>query len=101
MTQGMVKNGSAKEIAKEIWEWVLPFARYGFNRSHSASYALIAYQIAYLKAHYPNEFMSAVLTSEKADIERISVLIEECKKIGIEVLAPDITESFMNFSVVP
>ena len=101
MTQGMVKNGIAKEIAKEIWEWVLPFARYGFNRSHSASYALIAYQTAYLKAHYPIEFMSAVLTSEKADIERISVLIEECKKMGIEVLAPDINESFMNFSVVP
>ena len=101
MIQGMIKNGVSQEIAKQIWEWVLPFARYGFNRSHSACYALIAYQTAYLKTHYPVEFMSAVLTSEKADIERIAVLIEECKKMGIEVLPPDINESFMNFSVVP
>jgi DNA polymerase-3 subunit alpha len=101
MVQGMIKNGVSKEVAKQIWEWVLPFARYGFNRSHSASYAVIAYQTAWLKSHYPVEFMSAVLTSERADIERIAVLIEECKKMGIEVLAPDINESFMNFSVVP
>jgi len=101
MIQGMVKNGIDKNIAQKIWEWVLPFARYGFNRSHSASYATIAYQTAYLKAHYPAEFMSAVLTSEKADTERISVLIAECKKMGLEVLPPDLNESFMNFSVVP
>ncbi len=101
MIQGMTKNGIKQEIAQAIWEWILPFARYGFNRSHSASYATIAYQTAWLKAHYPVEFMSAVLTSEKVDIERIAVLIEECKKMGIEVLQPDINESFMNFSVVP
>jgi len=101
MIQGMIKNGIDKRVAEEIWEWILPFASYGFNRSHSASYATIAYQTAYLKAHYPVEFMSAALTSEKADIERIALLIEECKKMGLEVLAPDINESFMNFSVVP
>jgi len=101
MIQGMIKNGIDEAIAQKIWEWVLPFARYGFNRSHSASYATIAYQTAYLKAHYPAEFMSAVLTSERADTERIAVLITECKKMGLEVLPPELNESFMNFSVVP
>ncbi|MCD6528091.1 DNA polymerase III subunit alpha [bacterium] len=101
MITGMIKNGISKETAQKIWEWILPFARYGFNKSHSTCYATIAYQTAYLKAHYPVEFMSALLTSEKGDVERIAILIEECKKIGIEVLPPDINESFSNFSVVP
>ncbi|MBI2042684.1 MAG: DNA polymerase III subunit alpha [Candidatus Nealsonbacteria bacterium] len=96
-----VKNGIEKNIAQQLWEWILPFARYGFNRSHAASYATIAYQTAWLKCHYPVEFMAAVLTSEKADFDRISLVIGECKKGGIEVLPPDINESFMNFSVVP
>ncbi len=99
--QGMLKNGIEKKIANQLWEWVLPFARYGFNRSHSAAYALIAYETAYLKAHYPVEFMSALLTSERNDIERIAFLIEETRKMGIEVLAPDLNESFSQFSVVP
>ncbi len=100
MIKGMKRNGIDERVAQKIWEWVLPFAHYGFNRSHSCSYAMIAYQTAYLKTHFPAEFMSAVLTSEKADLERIAVLIEECKKMGLEVLPPDINESFMNFSVV-
>ncbi|MDP2664859.1 MAG: DNA polymerase III subunit alpha, partial [bacterium] len=99
--QGMLKNGIEKKVANQLWEWVLPFARYGFNRSHSAAYALIAYETAYLKAHYPVEFMSALLTSERNDIERIAFLIEETRKMGIEVLAPDLNESFSFFSVVP
>ncbi len=98
---GMEKNKISKGTASEIWEWILPFAKYGFNRSHSACYAMIAYQTAYLKARYPLEFMASLLTSEKADVERIAVLIEECKKMGIDVLPPDINESFRNFSVVP
>ncbi|MBU0476585.1 DNA polymerase III subunit alpha [Patescibacteria group bacterium] len=101
MIEGMIKNGINQGIAQKIWEWVLPFAHYGFNRSHSACYATIAYQTAFLKAHYPVEFMSALLTSEKADVERIGFLIGECKKMEIEVLPPDINESFRNFSVVP
>jgi DNA polymerase-3 subunit alpha len=100
-TEGMINNGLNKEVAKKIWEWVLPFARYGFNKSHSVAYAKIAYQTAYLKAHYPVEFMSALLTSEKTDIERIAFLIDECRDMNIEVLAPDINESYRNFSVVP
>jgi DNA polymerase-3 subunit alpha len=100
MIKGMAKNEIKKPIAEKIWEWVLPFARYGFNRSHSVAYAKIAYQTAFLKAHYPSEFMAAVLNSEKADVERIGFLIDECKKIGIKVLPPDINESEEDFSVV-
>ncbi len=98
---GAVKNNIGRDIAQKIWAWIEPSARYSFNRSHAASYATIAYQTAYLKAHYPVEFMAAALTSERSDVDRIAVLIEECKKMEIEVLAPDINESFMNFSVVP
>ncbi len=98
---GAIKQGTTKEIAQEIWEWILPFVRYGFNRAHAASYAMIAYRTAYLKVYYPVEFMAAVLTSEKQDIEKIAFLIEECKRMKIEVLAPDINESFRNFSVIP
>jgi DNA polymerase-3 subunit alpha len=98
---GAVKNGVSKKVANELWQWILPFAAYGFNKSHSAAYALIAYQTAYLKARYPVEFMASVLTSEKADVERISFLIDECKKMEVEVLAPNINESLKNFTVVP
>jgi DNA polymerase-3 subunit alpha len=89
------------KLAEQVWNFIEPFASYGFNRAHAACYATLAYQTAFLKAHYPVEFMAAVLTSEKADVERIAFLIDECKKMGIEVLQPDINESFMNFSVVP
>lgn len=101
LIEGMKKNGIQEHIARKIWEWILPFARYGFNRSHSCAYATIAYQTAYLKTHFPVEFMAALLTSEKADVERIGDLIGECKKMGIEVLPPDINESWRNFTVVP
>jgi len=99
--EGMKKNQISERIAEEIWHWIEPFARYSFNKSHAACYAIIAYQTAYLKANYPVEYMAALLTSEGSDIERIATLIEECKKMGIEVLSPDINESFSNFSVVP
>ncbi len=99
--EGSEKNGIEENISQKIWHWFEPFARYSFNKSHSACYALIAYQTAFLKAHFPAEFMASVLTSEKADVERIGFLIQECKKMGIEVLPPDINESLENFTVVP
>lgn len=99
--EGCIKNGLSKIVAQKIWQWILPFAEYGFNRAHSAAYTMIAYQTAYLKAHYPVEFMASVLTSEKADVERIAVLIDECRKMGIEVLPPNVNESLKNFTVVP
>jgi DNA polymerase-3 subunit alpha len=98
---GMIENGIQEKTAQKIWEWILPFARYGFNRSHSCAYAFIAYQTAYLKANYPVEFMSALLTSEQSDVERIGELIKECEEMGLEVLPPDINESWRNFTVVP
>ena len=99
--KGVTDNKIDKKIAIKLWQWVLPFAQYGFNKSHSAAYATIAYQTAYLKANFPVEFMAAVLTSEKTDVERIAVLIEESKRMGIEVLPPNINESLKNFTVVP
>lgn len=99
--EGCKKNGINEKMAQKIWSWIEPFAHYSFNRSHSCAYALIAYQTAYLKAHWPTEFMASLLSAEQNDVERIGFLIEECKKMGIEVLPPDINESFRNFSVVP
>lgn len=98
---GVIKNQISEEIGKEIWNWIEPFARYSFNKSHAACYAIIAYENAYLKAHYPVEYMSALLTSEQGDLDKVSILIDECSKKEIEVLPPEINESFSNFSVVP
>ncbi len=99
--QGMIKNKIDKATAQKIWNWILPFASYGFNRAHATAYAMIAYQTAYLKTHFEIEFMAALLTSEQSDIERIAFLIAECKDMKIKVLPPDINESFRNFSVIP
>ena len=100
MISGMVKNGIEKSIAKRIWIYILPFARYGFNRSHAACYAMIAYQTAYLKAHYPSEFMASLLTADHGNIDRIAIEVEECRQMDLEVLPPDINESFSTFTVV-
>lgn len=100
MIRGMIQNGISEEIASKIWQWAEPFASYGFNRSHAACYALIGYQTAYLKAHFPTEFMSALMTSEENDVERIAFLVDECQKMGIQVLPPNINESLANFTVV-
>lgn len=98
MIQGMIKNNIPEDKAREIWEWFEPFARYGFNRSHAACYAIIAYRTAYLKAHYPVEFMAELLNAESSDIERIAFLIQEAKQSGLEILPPDINKSFINFT---
>ncbi len=98
---GLQKSGYSKELGKEIWGWIKPFAQYSFNKSHAAAYAQIAYQTAYLKAHYPEEFMSSLLTSEQKNIDRLGFIMGECKRMGIEVLQPDVNESFTHFSVVP
>ena len=101
LIKGMIKNGIPPQTAKEIWELFPPFARYGFNRSHAACYAMIAYQTAYLKANFPEEFIAALLTSEQGDVERVGIIVADCRNAGIEVLAPDVNESFKNFTVVP
>jgi len=100
LIDGMVAGGIDKKIATKIWEFILPFASYGFNRSHAACYALIAYQTAYLKANYPSEFMAALLTSDQQNLDRIAIEVDECRQLGIEVLPPDVNESFADFGVV-
>ena len=100
LIQGMIKKGIKKEVAQKIWEWILPFASYGFNKSHSTAYALIGYWTAYLKAHFPYEFMAAVLNSEGNNVDKISFLLSECKRAKIEVLPPHINKSFEDFRVV-
>ena len=97
---GCVANGIEKKIAEKVFAFIEPFAGYGFNRSHAACYALIGYQTAYLKAHYPTEFMAALLTSDQNDIDRIAIEIEECRIMHIEVLPPDINESFVTFAAI-
>jgi DNA polymerase III subunit alpha len=97
---GCVKNGVAKELGEEVFSFIEPFAGYGFNRSHAACYAMTSFQTAYLKAHYPAEFMAALLTSDQQDIDRIAIEIEECRNMGLKVLAPDVNESFASFTVV-
>ena len=97
---GMRARGIDTRTAEAIWELFPPFARYGFNRSHAACYALIAYQTGYLKAHYPTEFVTSLLRAEGSDVEKIAFIVEEARAMGIEVLAPDINESDENFTVV-
>jgi len=97
LMKGMMENGIDEKTAKQIWELFPPFARYGFNRSHAACYALIAYQTAYLKTHYPIEFMTALLNADSGDTERIAFLVSEAQKNGVNVLAPDVNKSFVNF----
>ncbi len=94
------KDTTGSEIAGKIFDQIEYFAGYGFNKSHSACYAVIAYQTAYLKAHYPKEYMAALLTAKLGDIKRVVEYIEECKKMNIEVKQPDINESRAEFTVV-
>ena len=99
--QGCIKHsGWTEKKAKEIWKWIEPFAAYGFNKAHSVSYGRIAYITAYLKAHFPEIYLSAVLSSESGDTEKVAETIAECKRIGIPVLPPDVNESFSQFTVV-
>lgn len=98
LVKGMVKNGLDLKTAKQIWELFPPFARYGFNKSHAVCYALIGYQTAYLKAHYPEEFMASLLNAEINDVERIAFLVNEAKEAKIEILPPDANKSFVNFT---
>lgn len=95
---GSVKNGVKEKVAEKIWNLIDYFSGYGFNKSHSTAYALISYQTAYLKAHYPLEFMTALLTSEMGNTNKVVRYIEECKKMGIEVKPPSVNESFSEFT---
>ena len=94
-------GGVPRAVMEKFWEDLMGFADYAFNKSHSSCYGLISYQTAFLKANYPAAFMAALMTSDYDDIDRLSIEMNECRNLGIEVLPPDINESFVEFAVVP
>lgn len=98
--QGCFRSGVGKNIGEKVFSFIEPFAGYGFNRSHAACYALIGYQTAYLKAHYPAEFMAALLSSDQGNIDRVAIAVRETREMNIEVLPPSVNESFEEFAVL-
>ncbi|MDD5710483.1 MAG: DNA polymerase III subunit alpha [Candidatus Colwellbacteria bacterium] len=98
LVTGMIQGGIDKKTAEKIWDLFPPFARYGFNRSHAVSYALIGYWTAYLKTHYPEEFITSILNHTGNDIERTAFFIQEAERMGIKVLPPDINNSVAHFA---
>ena len=98
--QGMKDNGYSAAAVKTLWDILLPFSDYAFNRAHSAAYGLVSYWTAYLKANYPAEYMAAVLTSVRDDKDKAAVYLAECRRMGIRVLPPDVNDSVRHFSPV-
>ncbi|PIR47317.1 DNA polymerase III subunit alpha [Candidatus Uhrbacteria bacterium CG10_big_fil_rev_8_21_14_0_10_50_16] len=98
--EGCRKNGVAIKTANKIWHDWEGFADYAFNKSHTACYGMIAYRTAYLKAHYPSEFMAAVMNSDAGNVDRMNIEVQECQRMGIKVLPPDVNESYKGFGVV-
>ena len=96
---GAVSNGISQQVAEELWNLIVAFAGYGFNKSHSTAYGLIAYETAYLKAHYPVEFMAALLSCEMESTERISEHVDDARRMKIQVVGPNINQSDVDFSV--
>ncbi len=96
---GCVTQGHPEQLGRDLWDAIEPFAGYGFNLSHSACYAYVAFQTAYLKAHHPAEYMAALLTSTKRDKDRTAIYLNECRSMGVEVLVPDVNESESDFTV--
>lgn len=102
LLKGFTEYGKlSMQTAEKLWKLIEPFAAYGFNKAHAASYGRVAYQTAYMKANYPVEYMSSVLTADSGDVEKIYESISECERMGIDTLPPDVNESFGDFSVVP
>src|SRR6266404_9660445 len=100
--EGGVKHSNAdRKMMERLWAQLEEFAAYCFNKVHSACYGLIAYQTAYLKAHYPDAFMAALMTSDYDNTDRLAIEITECKHMGLVVLPPDINESFHEFGIIP
>lgn len=100
--EGAIKHsGAERATAEKFWDQLEEFANYCFNKSHAACYGLISYWTAYLKAHYPDAFMAAVMTSDQDDIDRLAIEITECRHMGLNVLNPDVNQSFVEFAVVP
>lgn len=97
---GIVANGQTKNFAEMLWKLFEPFQAYGFNKAHAASYGIVAYQTAYMKANYAVEYMAALMTAESGDADKITSAISECRRMGIKILPPDINESAVGFKIV-
>lgn len=97
---GCIVGGLSETKANQLWELIEPFAAYGFNKAHAASYGIVAYQTAYLKANFPTEFMAALMTAESDDLPTVAQAVAECKRLNITVLPPDVNESLATFTVV-
>jgi DNA polymerase-3 subunit alpha len=101
LVKGFIEYGKlTPSLADKLWKLIEPFAAYGFNKAHAASYGKVAYQTAYMKANYPGPYMAAVLTAESGNLDTISAIVAECKRMGIDILPPDINESFGDFTVI-
>ncbi len=100
LLEGFQEHGLSIKKGQELWSLIEPFAAYGFNKAHAASYGRVAYQTAYMKANYPVTYMTAILTNESGDVEKISEIVSECKRMGIIVLPPDINKSEGGFSII-
>jgi DNA polymerase-3 subunit alpha len=98
--KGFVQHGLSEKKAQELWKLIEPFAAYGFNKAHAASYGMIAYDTAYMKANFPCEYMTALMTAESADIETVAIAVKECRRMGIDVLPPDLNESLPTFTFI-
>lgn len=98
--KGFLDHGLSPKKSQELWSLIEPFAAYGFNKAHAASYGRVAYQTAYMKANFPIAYMTAILSNESGDVEKISEIVSECKRMGIIVLPPDINKSEGGFSIV-
>jgi DNA polymerase-3 subunit alpha len=101
LIKGFIEYGKlSPALAEKLWKLIEPFAAYGFNKAHAASYGRVAYQTSYMKANFPVEYMSAVLTADAGDIDKVAIMVAECKRMGVPVLPPDINESFGDFTVI-
>ncbi|MDO4916381.1 MAG: DNA polymerase III subunit alpha, partial [Rothia sp. (in: high G+C Gram-positive bacteria)] len=98
--QGMIDRGYSEAAIKALWDILLPFSDYAFNKAHTAAYGLVSYWTAYLKAHFPQEYMAALLTSVGDDKDKLALYLNECRRMGITVLPPDVNESALNFTPV-
>ncbi|WP_445929786.1 helix-hairpin-helix domain-containing protein, partial [Mycobacteroides abscessus] len=98
--EGMTNNGFSAAAVKALWDTILPFAGYAFNKSHAAGYGLVSFWTAYLKANYPAEYMAGLLTSVGDDKDKAAVYLADCRRLGITVLPPDVNESVHNFASV-
>ncbi len=100
LLSGFVEHGMTMAKAQDIWKLIEPFAAYGFNKAHAASYGMIAYDTAYMKANFPAEYMTSIMTAESSDIEKVAEAVTECRRMGIDVLSPDINESRLTFTYI-